>query len=153
MPPFRNGAVSVHRNQLQRPSEIAAREKSVRRYQPRRSEKSAGRVQRALQDHHQVRSRGSPGEIIQFNNAHTSRLSPPHSLREKYAADHARDEIRRGGEIAARARRRVCCAAAPRKRFWSWFSPVIAACAAPTIPTCCATLWISSASIMRRNWN
>ena len=45
-------------------------------------------------------------KIVSFD-AHTSRLSATHPLREEHAADHARDEIRRGGEIAARAGRRV----------------------------------------------
>ncbi len=45
---FETGAVSIHRDELQRPAEIAAREESVRRCHPGRSEESAGRIQRAV---------------------------------------------------------------------------------------------------------
>src|SRR5580704_8893415 len=137
MPPLRNRAVSLHRNELQRLAEIAARKESIRRLQQGRSEKSAGRFQGALQDHDPVRPGGSgSGELVRFH-AHTSRLPPPHSLREKHAADHARHEIRRRGETAPRAPtprkfsafcappprawnlpRILCCSGAPKRKSW-----------------------------------
>src|SRR6185312_8940794 len=104
--PLRKRIRPVRRDEPFRNFDLDQGKESSRRRDQERNQESRRRIQTAIHYVGKGSRRGrevARRRLAAANYANTSRFSAPHPVCEKQPADHARDEVRRGGAVASRS--------------------------------------------------